>query len=321
MDAADPLKHRLRMWLKSEEAMGVPSVRRVEFSAAAAQRVEKPGGVAAAQGRAAPMVAAQSRTTPPVAAARSASPAAASRAAPTVSGASEFLSGEKLPASSNPLLPVLDAPFSGPIYSREEKIRLLHELDVSEVKGCMKCGLGKSRAQTVFGEGDPDAQIVFIGEGPGKDEDASGRPFVGRAGQKLNDMIGAMGLKREQVFICNIVKCRAYLTDISKDRPPTDEETAACTPYLLRQMEIIRPKVIVTLGLPSTRYLLKSKASMTSMRGKWHEWRGIKVMPTWHPAYVLRNYTEQTRREVWDDLKKVLVEIGLPIPKRSGKQE
>jgi len=224
-------------------------------------------------------------------------------------------------ASNNPSLPLLETPFNGPIFSRDEKIRLLQELDVSEVKGCTKCGLSKTRKQTVFGEGDPEAQICFIGEGPGKDEDASGRPFVGRAGQKLNDMIGAMGLKREQVFICNIVKCRAYLTDIGKDRPPSDEETAACTPYLLRQMEIIRPKVIVTLGLPSTRYLLKSKASMTSMRGNWHAWRGIKVMPTWHPAYVLRNYTEQTRREVWEDLKKVLVELALPIPKRVGKQE
>ena len=224
-------------------------------------------------------------------------------------------------ASSNPSLSLLETPFSGAIFSRDEKIRLLNELDVSAVQNCSKCGLSKTRAQTVFGEGDPDAPICFIGEGPGKDEDASGRPFVGRAGQKLNDMIGAMGLKREQVYICNIVKCRAYLTDIGKDRPPSDEETAACTPYLLRQMEIIRPQVIVTLGLPSTRYLLKSKESMTRMRGNWHAWRGIKVMPTWHPAYVLRNYTEQTRREVWEDLKKVLVEIGLPIPKRVGKQE
>lgn len=224
-------------------------------------------------------------------------------------------------ASSTPALPLLETPFSGPILSREEKIRLLNELDRNEVKGCIKCGLSKTRAQTVFGEGDPDALICFIGEGPGKDEDASGRPFVGRAGQKLNDMIGAMGLKREQVYICNIVKCRAFMTDNGKDRPPSEEETAACTPYLLRQMEIIRPKVIVTLGLPSTRYLLKSKASMTSMRGNWHAWRGIKVMPTWHPAYVLRNYTEQTRRQVWEDLKKVLSEINLPIPNRSGKQE
>lgn len=303
MDAADPLKHRLNLWLKSEQAMGVPSVQRIHFAENAKLIPQKSPSSAAPPAVRAPQVAAPLRPASPP------------------SRASEFLTGAKLPASTSPSLPVLESPFTAPLYSREEKIRLLQELDVSEVKGCIKCGLSKTRAQTVFGEGEPDAKIVFIGEGPGKDEDASGRPFVGRAGQKLNDMIGAMGLKREQVFICNIVKCRAYLADIGKDRPPSEEETAACTPYLLKQMEIIRPKVIVTLGLPSTRYLLKSKASMTSMRGNWHEWRGIKVMPTWHPAYVLRNYTEQTRREVWDDLKKVLVEVGLPIPNRSGKQE
>jgi DNA polymerase len=175
---------------------------------------------------------------------------------------------------------------------------------------------------TVFGEGNPDADLAFVGEGPGRDEDASGRPFVGRAGQKLDEMIRAMGLQREQVYICNVVKCRAYLEGPpAKDRPPTDEEIAACSPYLVRQLEIVRPKVIVTLGLPSTRHLLKSKDSMTRMRGKWHAWRGIKVMPTWHPAYVLRNYTAQTRAEVWDDLKKVMNELNLPTPKRSGKQE
>jgi DNA polymerase len=290
--AADPLKHRLTLWLKSEQAMGLPSVRRVEFSEKPAENMAKSR---------------QREQAPP--AVRVTSPTVmttAPKPAPAVSG--------------NPLLPLLDTPFDAPILPREEKIRLLHELDVNSVKGCVKCGLSKTRTQTVFGEGDADAPILFIGEGPGKDEDASGRPFVGRAGQKLNDMIGAMGMKREDVFICNIVKCRAYLTDIGKDRPPSEEETAACTPYLVRQVEIVRPKVIVTLGLPSTRYLLKSKDSMTRMRGNWFAWRGIKVMPTWHPAYVLRNYTDQTRREVWDDLKKVLIELGRPIPKRSGKQ-
>jgi DNA polymerase len=290
MNGADPLKHRLNLWLKSEQAMGLPSVPRVEFRDIPAENMSK-----SRQPDAAP--------TPP----RPAAPAPAPKAAPAV--------------SANVLLPLLDTPFDGPILPREEKIRLLNELNQKSVMTCVKCGLSKSRTQTVFGEGDPDAQICFIGEGPGKDEDASGRPFVGRAGQKLNDMIAAMGMKREDVFICNIVKCRAYLTDIGKDRPPSEEETIACTPYLVRQVEIIRPKVIVTLGLPSTRYLLKSKESMTRMRGNWHAWRGIKVMPTWHPAYVLRNYTEQTRGEVWNDLKKVLTELGRAIPKRSGQQE
>jgi DNA polymerase len=290
MNGADPLKHRLNLWLKSEQAMGLPSVPRVEFSEIPAENMSK------------------SRQTPATAPSpRATAPAPAANLVPAV--------------SAGTLLPLLDAPFDSHVVPREEKIRLLNELNQKSVMGCVKCGLSKTRKQTVFGEGDPDAPICFIGEGPGKDEDASGRPFVGRAGQKLNDMIAAMGMKREDVFICNIVKCRAYLTDIGKDRPPSEEETLACTPYLVRQVEIIRPKVIVTLGLPSTRYLLKSKESMTRMRGNWHAWRGIKVMPTWHPAYVLRNYTEQTRGEVWNDLKKVLAELGRPIPKRSGQQE
>jgi uracil-DNA glycosylase family 4 len=293
MDLADPLKHRLTLWLKSEQALGVPSVPRVEF---AEIPVETRCGSSHEDTAPAPKSPAPAATAP-------------------------RFTAQSTTASVKAVLTLLDPPFEGPILPREEKIRLLHELDQNSVKTCTKCGLSKTRTRTVFGEGDPQAPICFIGEGPGRDEDASGRPFVGKAGQKLNEMISAMGLKREQVYICNIVKCRAYLADIGKDRPPSEEETTACTPYLLRQMEIIRPKVIVTLGMPSTRYLLKSKESMTRMRGNWQSWRGIKVMPTWHPAYVLRNYTPQTRREVWDDLKKVLIELGLPIPKHSGKQE
>jgi len=295
MNGTDPLKHRLNLWLKSEQALGLPSVPRVEFKENQTKVVEKP----------------------PVSAPAAPQPQRRSN----LFGVAETPAPRAATASINASLPILEVPFDAPILSRADKIKALARLNEDSVKTCTLCGLHRSRTQTVFGEGDPDAPIAFIGEGPGKDEDASGRPFVGRAGQKLNEMIGAMGLKREEVYICNIVKCRAYLSDIGKDRPPTDEETAACTPYLVRQVEIIRPKVIVTLGLPSTRYLLKSKESMTRMRGNWYAWRGIKVMPTWHPAYVLRNYTEQTRREVWDDLKKVLTELGLPIPKRSGKQE
>jgi DNA polymerase len=301
MKGADPLKHRLNLWLRSERAMGLPSVPGVELGTFSPANMSKSRQSAPAS---------RPASTPP--------PRQATAPARPVAAASCTI-----PAAQNEpsLLPVIDAGFTATELSRDEKIKALQELDNNFVKGCTRCGLSRTRTQTVFGEGNPDAPVCFVGEGPGKDEDASGRPFVGRAGQKLNEMIGAMGLKREDVFICNIVKCRAYLTDVGKDRPPSEEETAACTPYLVRQMEIVRPKVIVTLGLPSTRYLLKSKDSMTRMRGNWFAWRGIKVMPTWHPAYVLRNYTEQTRGEVWSDLKKVLGELGLPIPKRSGKQE
>jgi DNA polymerase len=316
MDGPDPLKHRLALWARSEKALGLPSVPRVEFAHVQPDAARKP-----------PQPPTPPRAAVPPPSARPAAAPAARPAGAVPSRASAWLNNANTPADPpvappiNTALPLIDAPLDGPVLSRDEKVRALAELDATQVKGCTRCGLSRTRDKTVFGEGDPNAPICFVGEGPGKDEDASGRPFVGRAGQKLDDMIRGMGLKREDVFICNIVKCRAFIPDIGKDRPPTEEETTACSPYLVRQIEIVRPKVIVTLGLPSTRYLLKTKASMTSMRGKWHAWRGVKVMPTWHPAYVLRNYTDQTRREVWDDLKKVLTELSLPIPKRSGKQD
>jgi DNA polymerase len=147
---------------------------------------------------------------------------------------------------------------------------------------------------------------MFIGEGPGENEDQTGRPFVGRAGQLLDKMIAAMGLRREQVYIANIVKCRP-----PQNRVPALDEVATCTPYLQRQIEIIRPVVIVTLGRPAASYMLGNpKLTMGSMRGRWHEWHRIKLMPTFHPSYVLRTYTEAVRKAVWDDLKKVMEEVG-----------
>jgi DNA polymerase len=200
---------------------------------------------------------------------------------------------------------------SGPVLSRQEKIVALEKLD-AQVKKCQLCRLCEARTQTVFGEGDPDAKIFFIGEGPGENEDLQGRPFVGRAGELLNKMIAGMGLRREQVFIANIVKCRPPL-----NRQPGPDEVDTCTPYLVKQLEIIRPQVIVTLGLPAARYMLESKESMGRMRGQWHNWRGIKLMPTFHPAFLLRSYTEENRGMVWNDLKAVMKEVGLPIPARS----
>jgi uracil-DNA glycosylase len=198
--------------------------------------------------------------------------------------------------------------------SREQKIALLSAMDEKEVKPCQRCRLCESRKHTVFGEGDPDAKIFFIGEGPGENEDLQGRPFVGRAGELLNKMIAAMGLRREDVFIANIVKCRP-----PGNRVPAPDEVGACTPYLLRQLEIIRPKVIVTLGLPASKYMLQSKLSMGKLRGQWHDWRGIKLMPTFHPAYLLRSYTEENRAMVWSDLRQVMAEVGLAAPGRGGK--
>jgi uracil-DNA glycosylase len=207
--------------------------------------------------------------------------------------------------------PDADAPaFDAPALAPEDKRRRLVALDENEVRGCTKCRLCETRTNTVFGEGDPDAKIFFIGEGPGENEDLQGRPFVGRAGEQLDKWIAAMGLRREQVFIANIVKCRP-----PGNREPAPDEVATCTPYLQRQLEIVRPQVIITLGKPSAQYMLQSKLAMGKLRGQWHAWRDIKLMPTYHPAYVLRQYTVETRRAVWDDLKKVMAELNLPLPK------
>ena len=162
----------------------------------------------------------------------------------------------------------------------------------------------------VFGEGDPDADLMFVGEGPGADEDRLGRPFVGRAGKLLDKQIEAMGLRREQVYIANIAKCRP-----PGNRVPTPEEADRALPFLERQIGIIGPKVIVSLGATSAKYLLKQpRLAITKERGQWREYCGIDLMPTFHPAYLLRQYTPENRMKVWEDLKKVLERIGLPVP-------
>jgi DNA polymerase len=184
-----------------------------------------------------------------------------------------------------------------------------------EVRRCCKCGLGESRTNAVPGEGSPDAQIMFIGEGPGADEDAQGRPFVGRAGQLLDKIIKACGLERSDVFIANILKCRP-----PDNRDPRAEEITSCLPYLQRQIEIINPEIIVALGAHAARTLLNTTKSIGQLRGQFHEYYAginrppVKLMATYHPAYLLRNYSQENRRRVWEDMKKVLAELDLPIP-------
>ena len=207
----------------------------------------------------------------------------------------------------------ITAPLDGPQLTAEQKAQALADLDARQVRGCTKCVLAEGRTQTVFGEGDPDARLMFIGEGPGETEDQTGRPFVGRAGQLLEKMIIAMGLSRQKVFIANVVKCRP-----PNNRTPLPDEVAACTPYLVRQIEIIRPEAIVTLGLPATRFLLQTNESMGRLRGHWSSWRGIPVMPTYHPSYVLRSYTQQVRAAVWHDLQMVMDKLGLSGPGKEG---
>ncbi|OHD06667.1 MAG: uracil-DNA glycosylase [Spirochaetes bacterium GWD1_27_9] len=187
-----------------------------------------------------------------------------------------------------------------------------------ENKNCQKCKLSTTRNKFVFGTGNPDAKIMFIGEGPGKEEDLQGLPFVGRAGELLTAIIEkGMLLKREDVFIANIVKCRPTLDMAgTRDRPPDREEVESCSWMLLKQIEVINPEVIITLGNPSTKFLLKTDEGITKIRGKFANFNGIPVMPTYHPSYILRNggANSPLKKDVWEDIKQVLKLLNMPIP-------
>jgi DNA polymerase len=194
--------------------------------------------------------------------------------------------------------------------------RALEELRGEEIGDCTRCPLAQGRKTIVFGSGSPTARLMFVGEGPGADEDEQGLPFVGRAGQLLTKMIGAMvvrgrPLTREEVYIANIIKCRP-----PGNRDPEPDEIAACEGFLFRQIAIIRPRLIVALGAFAARTLLQSKAPISALRGRFHEYRGTLLMPTFHPAYVLRNYTAETRRTVYEDLKTAAAELDRIAPGR-----
>ena len=171
---------------------------------------------------------------------------------------------------------------------------------------CQKCGLAKTRHSVVFGEGNPHARLMFIGEGPGADEDMQGRPFVGKAGQLLDKMIAAMKFSREEVFIANVVKCRP-----PNNRVPSPEEAEACIGYLKRQIELVKPEVIVLLGATAVTFLLGKTEGITRLRGTWQAYEGIPVMPTYHPAFLLRQ--ESAKRAAWNDLKMVMQALGQPL--------
>jgi uracil-DNA glycosylase len=164
---------------------------------------------------------------------------------------------------------------------------------------CRRCNLHSTRQNLVFGEGDPHAPLVFVGEAPGEQEDLQGRPFVGRAGQLLTDIIKAMNLSRSQVYICNILKCRP-----PGNRNPNPDEIAVCEPFLIRQLEAIQPKVICALGTFAAKTLLKTETPISKLRGKFHIYQGIPLMPTFHPAYLLRNPAE--KKQVWNDVKMIM---------------
>ncbi len=187
-----------------------------------------------------------------------------------------------------------------------------------EAAKCTRCEPGQSRAKIVPGEGNPNTRVVFVGEAPGADEDAQGRPFVGRSGKLLEKIINAMGFMRQDIYICNILKCRP-----PKNRPPKREEIELCLPFLQRQLEIIQPEIIVALGASAAHALLKTKKPIGELRGKFHEYytsedaEPIKLMPTYHPAYLLRNYSVDNRRRVWQDMQKVVAELGIELPNPS----
>ncbi|MFQ5508946.1 MAG: uracil-DNA glycosylase family protein [Leptospirillia bacterium] len=180
----------------------------------------------------------------------------------------------------------------------------------AELDGCRRCGLCDTRTNLVFGVGSPEARVVFVGEAPGNDEDLQGEPFVGRSGQLLTDIIEkGMGIPRASVYICNTVKCRP-----PENRNPQTDELAACEPYLLRQLATIRPEVIVTLGKFAAQALLRTDTPISRLRGHWQEYESMALMPTYHPAYMLRN--PSSKRDVWADIQQVMARLGIA---RGGK--
>jgi DNA polymerase len=204
------------------------------------------------------------------------------------------LFAEIAPVTDEPALAEAKGPLLPVLTSADPSLDAIRE-DLGE---CTRCKLHQHRTNIVFGEGNPAARLVFVGEGPGADEDATARPFVGRAGQLLDKIIAAIGLKRDDVYITNIVKCRP-----PANRTPERDEVATCEQFLFRQLAVIRPRVIVALGSPAFQCILRTREPITKARGQWRDWNGIKVLPTFHPAYLLR--VPEKKREAWEDMKKV----------------
>ena len=186
---------------------------------------------------------------------------------------------------------------------------------------CTLCPhLAASRTQTVFGVGNPDAEIMFIGEAPGADEDARGEPFVGRAGQLLTKIIETMGFAREEVYIANVLKSRPDMpSGAPGNRPPTPQEMQNCLPFLIEQIQIVQPKVVVALGATAVEGLLGTRSTMRELRGRWHAFEGTPLMITYHPSYLLRNQSPAEKRKVWEDMLLVLEKIGRPITEKQRR--
>jgi DNA polymerase len=209
------------------------------------------------------------------------------------------------PPAQPALIPTEPAAARAPVEGEARRVAL-SVLD-DAVRGCTACKLAQRRTQTVFARGNPFARVAFIGEGPGEQEDKQGVPFVGPAGQLLDKIIVAMGLDPAEVYVCNVVKCRP-----PGNRTPELDEVTACTPFLAEQLELVRPEVIVSLGRTATGFLLGSNEPMGKLRGRWHAYRGVALLPTWHPSYLLREPVRKA--ETWSDMKIVMERLGLPLP-------
>ena len=211
------------------------------------------------------------------------------------------MSHEVLKAIRNFLEAEKESGISGYMFSSKPKDSGFGVLQKEALK-CQNCHLAKTRKNVVFGSGNIHAKLMFVGEAPGFDEDAQGKPFIGKAGMLLTKIIEAMGLKREDVYICNILKCRP-----PENRNPLPDEIASCIGYLYKQIDHIKPEIICGLGKSASQTLLKTETTISKLRGNWHELRGAKFMPTYHPAYLLRNPTD--KKLVWEDMKKIMKEI------------
>ena len=257
--------------------------------------------------RSGPAVSSSQPSDPPASSTDMASPAKSAAKSVAAAAGSTPAAPSRMVGSSLPIISVAPGPT---LFEAAERVvgETLEDIR-ADLGECTRCRLHKARTKIVFGVGNPKAELVFVGEGPGHDEDVQGEPFVGRAGKLLTQMIEAMSLRREDVYICNVVKCRP-----PENRLPDKDEIAVCSPFLLRQLTSIQPKVICCLGACSAQTLLATNQGISRFRGEWFDFRGSKLIATYHPAYLLRN--PPAKSEVWKDLQKVMAVLGLQPKKR-----
>ncbi len=234
---------------------------------------------------------------------------AAGKRMPAAEDSSRQVAQKKPVVADQPMAGDLPADGLPTIKDKPAALTLIRE----DIGDCTRCRLHSGRTKLVFGVGNVNADIMFVGEGPGADEDQQGEPFVGRAGQLLNNMISAMGIKREDVYIANVVKCRP-----PGNRTPEKDECDTCSPFLMRQIDVIRPKVIVALGAVAAKNLLAINDSMANLRGQWYDFRGSKLAVTYHPAYLLRD--PRQKKEAWKDLQMVMKFLGMQPPAKPAAE-